>query len=78
MLQGKINSNIIIIRLKFKSSEVRLTVSDARTTIADKIANLGGTYGIWAELTGCSLLGIINLIILCIKCFGSNRNYGRK
>ena len=78
MIKEKMNSNIIIVRLKFKSSEVRMSVSDARTTITDKIANLGGTYGIWAELTGCSLLGIINLIILCVKCFGSNKIFRRK
>ena len=71
-------NNMIIIRLKFKSSEVKMTVWDVRTTITDKIANLGGTYGIWAELTGCSLLGIINLFILWFKCFGKKKRYGRK
>ena len=78
MLKEKIENNIIIMRLKFKSSVVKTTVSDVRTTITDKIANLGGTYGIWAELTGCSLLGIINLIILWFKCFGRKKRYGRK
>ena len=70
MLKEKMNSNIIIIRLKFKSSEVEMTVSDARYTLSDKIANFGGTFGIWAELTGFSLLGIINIYLILFKiCF---------
>ena len=67
MLREKMNSNIIIIRLKFKSSEVEMTVSDARYTLSDKIANFGGTFGIWAELTGFSLLGIINIFLILFK-----------
>ena len=59
--------NLIIVRLKFESPEVEMTILDSRTTLSDKIANLGGTFGIWAELTGFSLLGIINLIIISIK-----------
>ena len=58
---------LIIVRLQYKSSEVEMNMLEVRTTITDKIANLGGTYGIWAELTGCSLLGIINLIIISCK-----------
>ena len=62
-------NNIIIVRLKYKSSEIEMTKLDVRTTTTDKIANFGGTFGIWAELTGCSLLGLINLIILSFKLF---------
>ena len=61
------NQNMIIVKLKFKTSEVDFTVLDARTTLSDKIANLGGTFGIWAEVTGLSILGIINLVLLMIK-----------
>ena len=60
-------SNIIIVRLKYKSSEIEMNKLDVRTTTTDKIANFGGTFGIWAELTGCSLLGFINLIIISFK-----------
>ena len=59
--------NLIIVRLKYESPEVEMTILDSRTTLSDKIANFGGTFGIWAELTGFSLLGIINLIIISIK-----------
>ena len=60
-------SNIIIVRLKYKSSEIEMNKLDVRTTTTDKIANFGGTFGIWAELTGCSLLGFINLITISFK-----------
>ena len=59
--------NTIIVRLQYQSSEVEVNKLELRTTMSDKIANLGGTYGIWAELTGCSLLGIINLLIISCK-----------
>ena len=60
-------ANIIIVKLQYESSLVEMDKLEVRTTITDKIANFGGTYGIWAELTGCSLLGMINLIILLFK-----------
>ena len=60
-------SKAIIVRLKYKEAEVELTKLDVRTTTTAKIANFGGTFGIWSELTGCSLLGIINLIIITFK-----------
>ena len=60
-------SKAIIVRLKYKDAEVELTKLDVRTTTTAKIANFGGTFGIWSELTGCSLLGIINLIIITFK-----------
>ena len=59
--------NMIIVRLHYKSSEVEMTKLEVRTTTTDKIANFGGTFGIWAELTGCSLLGLINLLIILFK-----------
>ena len=61
------NKNMIIVIMKFKTSQIDYTVLDARTTLSDKIANLGGTFGIWAEVTGLSTLGIINLVLLLVK-----------
>ena len=60
-------NNTIIVKLQYKSSEVEMNRIDVRTTMTDKIANFGGTFGIWAELTGCSLLGMINLLIILFK-----------
>ena len=59
--------NTIIVRLRYKSSEIEFIKLDVRTTATDKIANFGGTFGIWAELTGASLLGLINLFIISFK-----------
>ena len=44
-----------------------MTVIDTRYSLSDKIAKFGGTFGIWAEITGFSLLGIINVIIIIFK-----------
>ena len=60
-------NSTIIVKLHYKSSEVEMNKLDVRTTMTDKIANFGGTFGIWAELTGCSLLGMMNLIIISVK-----------
>ena len=59
--------NAIIVKLRYKTNEIQFTKQDVRTTATNKIANLGGTFGIWAELTGCSLLGLINLLIITFK-----------
>ena len=59
--------NTIIVRLLYKRSEVEMDKLDVRTTMTDKIANFGGTFGIWGELTGCSLLGMLNLLVIIIK-----------
>ena len=34
-------------------------------TTWDKFANFGGNFGIFAEITGVSFLGVLNLIFLC-------------
>ena len=60
--------NLIIVKIIYKSPEVEMMVLDARTTLSDKIANFGGTFGIWAEFTGFSILGIVNIFVILIKC----------
>ena len=67
-------NNTIIVKLRYKSSKIEFTKLDVRTTTTDKIANFGGTFGIWAELTGCSLLGLFNLLILSFKFLFRPRN----
>ena len=67
-------NNTIIVRLRYKSSGIEFTKLDVRTTATDKIANFGGTFGIWAELTGASLLGLINLLIISFKLLFRQRN----
>ena len=59
--------NIIIVHLQYQSSDVEVIVQDIRYSFSDKIANFGGVFGIWAELTGFSLLGIINVCVIVLK-----------
>ena len=70
-------NNTIIVRLRYKRSDIEFTKLDARTTMTDKIANFGGTFGIWAELTGVSLLGMINLLIISFKLLFRSRTVKR-
>ena len=62
-----LTENIIIVHLKYPSSEVDITVLESRYSLSEKIANFGGMFGIWAELTGFSLLGIINVCLIVLK-----------
>ena len=59
--------NMIIVHLKFPSSKVDMTVLESRFALSDQIANIGGIFGIWAELTGFSFLGIINVFLIVMK-----------
>ena len=55
--------DLIIVRLRF------LKPHDSKYTITDKFANanFGGIFGIFSQLTGCSLLVLLNLMILLVK-----------
>ena len=67
---SKVESNLIIIfHLKFPSSNVDMTILDARYTWSDQIASFGGIFGIWGELTGITFLGIINICLIIVKLF---------
>ena len=57
----------VVVHVSFASSEVKMNVLDARYTFYDKIAKLGGTLGLCAQLTGGTLLTIIHLIDLIVK-----------
>ena len=66
--QAKVlTENVIIVHLKYTSSKVDMTVLESRYSLSEKIANFGGMFGIWAELTGFSLLGIINVCLIVLK-----------
>ena len=64
--RAKMYKNAIIIHLTFMKPEVELV--DVKYTFMDKISNFGGKFGIFAQLTGWSLIGIINLCIVLLKC----------
>ena len=65
MRYENIMKNLIIVHLRILEPEVVLI--DAKYSMWDKFANLGGNFGIFAEITGCSFLGTLNLIILSFK-----------
>ena len=51
--------------MKFMAPEVDLV--DVKYTLMDKMAAFGGNFGIFAEITGLSLLGFLNILILLLK-----------
>ena len=59
--------HLIIVKVQYETPEVEMTVLDSRSSLSDKIAKLGGTFGIWVQLTGCTLLVLMNVIIVLFK-----------
>ena len=64
--------DLVIVRWKIVEPEIK--VIDAKYSINDKIANFGGNFGIFAEITGCSFLGMLNFLILLFKLIFSPRD----
>ena len=63
--------DMVIVHLRILKPKVK--VIDAKYSILDKFANFGGNFGIFAEITGCSFLGIMNFFILLFKLIFSHR-----
>ena len=59
--------DLLIVHLRFL--QPRINIVDTKYTLTDIIAGFGGKFGIFAQLTGWSFLGILNLLILIIKIF---------
>ena len=55
----------IIVHLRFMKPDIDWI--DTKYNDLDKFANFGGNFGIFAEITGSSFLGIVNLCILLFK-----------
>ena len=72
------NQHMIKVNVIYQSSKVDMTVLDSRYTLSDKIGNFGGTFGIWVELTGFPLLGIINMCLLVLKMLCKMIRYPKK
>ena len=64
--------DLIIIHLKFMQPQFNQI--DVKQTTMDKFANFGGNFGIFAEITGVSFLGILNFLILFCKMLYSSRH----
>ena len=58
-------NDLVIVHYRILEPEIK--VVDAKFSFQDKIANFGGKFGVFAQVTGCSFLGIINFLILCYK-----------
>ena len=59
--------DLIVVNLKFATPKARIIVLDARLSLYDKIAGLGGTFGLFTQLTGGSFLTLLHLMALLIK-----------
>ena len=54
----------------FRFLQPRINIVDTKYTLSDLIAGFGGKFGIFAQMTGWSFLGIINLLLIFVKlCF---------
>ena len=56
---------LTIINLRFLQPNFHYV--DTKYTFLDKIANFGGKFGLFAQLTGCSLLVIFKIILVTFK-----------
>ena len=63
--------DLIILHIRILKPEIK--VIDAKYSTLDKFANFGGNFGIFAEITGCSFLGMLNILILLFKLIFSPR-----
>ena len=63
---------IVIVHVRFQAP--RMHFVELRHSVWDKFANFGGNFGIFAEITGCTFLGILNCIILLLKFVSSRVN----
>ena len=57
--------NLIIVHLRFNPPEVEKI--ELKYSTMDKFANFGGNFGIFSEITGCSLIALVNVFIILIK-----------
>ena len=65
--------NSIIIHFRFMKPEIDFI--DLKYTFMDKLAMFGGNFGIFEMISGWSLFGILNLILMICKWFfGFNKN----
>ena len=64
-------SDLIIVHIRFMKPKVYSI--DSKYSLLDKFANFGGNFGIFAEITGCSFLAIVNLCILFFKILFSSK-----
>ena len=57
--------DFIIIHLRFLQPHI--DIISPKYTVSDLIANFGGQFGLFEQVSGASFLGILNLIIIMFK-----------
>ena len=57
--------DLIVVHLKFM--EPKMYMVGTKYTTPDLIANFGGNFGLFEQLTGWSFLGMLNLLLVIIK-----------
>lgn len=67
--QQEMKNSLIIVHLRYLQPQIDYI--DVTYSTWDKFANFGGNFGIFAEITGCTFLGMLNFIILVIKLSAS-------
>ena len=72
----KIFEDLVIVHFRFLKPEINI-ISPKYTT-SDTFANFGGTFGIFAEITGCSFLGLLNILILVLKIIFCSYGFSSK
>ncbi|TRY75168.1 hypothetical protein TCAL_14586 [Tigriopus californicus] len=64
---AKAFKDIIVIHLQFQSPKMVSTILDARATWIEKLAEFGGTFGLLTQITGLSILSLIQFLTLSGK-----------
>ena len=59
--------DMVVVHLRFLPP--RMNRIDVKYTLMDQFASFGGKFGIFAQLTGCTFLGLINILFLITKNF---------
>ena len=62
-----------IVHVNFASSSVEMNKLDARYSVYTKIANLGGSLGLYVQITGASVLTMLHLVVLIAKACANFR-----
>ena len=61
----KIIQNFVIVHLRYKTPDIQMI--DLKYSTMDHLASFGGNFGIFAEVTGCSFLVMINIFFILVK-----------
>ena len=76
MKHADLANDLVIVHWRILEPEIQMI--DAKYSTLDKFANFGGNFGIFAEITGCSFLGMVNFLILLFKLIFSARRQNQE